>query len=92
MHAALKIAAIISTLKTAPSYAFTLTDTATTFENTWLANGTTMDRDTSDAHTVASLLQLSDYTDEPEQVLEPGVLITLGAMDIGVYEVHRQQQ
>lgn len=60
MHAALTIAAIVSTSKTAPSYAFTLTDTS------------------------APLIQLGDYTDEPEPVLEPDGLISLDAMGIGM--------
>lgn len=85
MHAALTIAAIVSTLKTAPSYAFTLTDTSTTFENAWLAGEITVERVvTSDAHTVAYLIQLGDYTDEPEPVLEPDELISLDAMGIGM--------
>ncbi|MBE9067544.1 hypothetical protein IQ260_12830 [Leptolyngbya cf. ectocarpi LEGE 11479] len=91
IHAALTIAAIISTLKTAPSYAFTLADTSVMFGNAWLTDGTTVDRVAiSDAPMFVHLIHLGDYTDEPEQVIESGVLNGLDAMDIDMYEVHHQ--
>ena len=47
---------------------------------------------TSEAHMFARLVKLGDYTDETEQVPEPGMLLGLGAAAAGLFAKARRQQ
>ncbi|MEM9482839.1 MAG: choice-of-anchor K domain-containing protein [Cyanobacteria bacterium P01_F01_bin.116] len=47
---------------------------------------------TSEAHMFARLVRLGDYTDEPEQVPEPGVLIGLGALGLLLSKVRIEKE
>ena len=61
------------------------------FDESAVTDFISQENGTSEANIFARIVKLSDYSDEPTQVPEPGALIGLGALSLYLRKVRRQQ-